>query len=41
MDLVGTVALELVIGEFELDGCVPASQTAKDLVGLGGWVVIL
>jgi hypothetical protein len=41
VDLIGAVALELVVGEFKLDGSVPASQTAEDLVSLGGWVIVL
>lgn len=41
MDLVGPVALKLVVGEFELDGGVPASQAAEDLVGLGERVIVL
>lgn len=40
MDLVWPVALELVVGEFDLDGCVPSSQASENLIGLRGWVVV-
>jgi VIT1/CCC1 family predicted Fe2+/Mn2+ transporter len=41
VDLVGPVALELVVGELELDGSIPAAQAAEDLVSLRGRVVVL
>jgi hypothetical protein len=40
MDFVRPVALELVVGEFDLDGCVPSSQASENLIGLRGWVVV-
>lgn len=41
VDFVRPVALELVVGEFDLDGCVPSSQASENLIGLRGRVVVL
>lgn len=40
MDFVGTVTLELIVGELQLDWSFPASQAAEDLVCLGGWIIV-
>ena len=41
VDLIGSIALKLVVREFELDRGVPASEAAKDLVGLRGRIIVL
>lgn len=41
MHFVGPVALELIVREFDLDRCFPASKTTEDFIGLGRRVVVL